>query len=64
MASEVFEKHFEDIEKKIERTVKEMGEIRKKINDNNYILENQKNLKKQYDAINIELNQLKHTAHT
>lgn len=64
MASEVFEKYFEDIEKKIERTVREMGEIQKKINDNNYILENQKNLKKQYDALNIELNQLKHTAHT
>jgi len=58
------EKHIEDIEKKIEFTVTEMGKIQKRIDDLKHILENQKNLKSQHNTLDLELNQLRHTAKT
>jgi len=58
------EKHLEDIEKRIEFTVGEMGKIQKRIDDMDHILENQKNLKSRHDILERELDQLRHPAYT
>ena len=55
-------KSFEEIEKRLEFTTSEMGNIQKKIDNIDGILQNQKNLKSRHDILERELNQLKHTA--
>ena len=58
------EKYFEEIEKRLEFTVSEMGEIQKRIDNLDDILESQKNLKLRHDILERELNHRKHTALT
>ncbi len=56
------EKFIEEIEKRLEFTASAMGEIQKKIDNMDDVLENQKNLKLRHNILERELNQLKHTA--
>ena len=64
MSKQASEKHLEDIQKRIEFTVAEMGKIQKKINDIDHILKHQKNLKLRRNVLDHELDQLRHPAFT
>ncbi len=60
MSKQISKKPTIDIEQRIEFTVEEMGKVRKRIDDLNHILDNQKNLKLYYDNLELELNRLRH----
>ena len=64
MSKQASEKHLEDIQKRIEFTVAEMGKIQKKINDIDHILKHQKNLKLRRNVLDHELDQLRHPVFT
>jgi len=60
LSKQISKKPTIDIEQRIEFTVEEMGKVRKRIDDLNHILDNQKNLKLYYDNLELELNRLRH----